>query len=499
MPTGRKVAMSSILMAAAEMAPFAKAGGLGDALYSLSRALAAAGHDVRVVLPCYGAIDCEAFDLRPVASLEVPMGVLGRIAVTVLQGETPRSQAGAFFVGHDPYFARRGIYGHDGDGFTDNDLRFTLLSRAALEIARHMDWRPDVVHVHDWHTAAIPAFLNTLYRDDAVLSATASVLTIHNMLHQGVFDKSLMDVLGIGWGHFHFREMEFFDKVNLLKGGIVHATLINTVSPTYAREILQPEFAYGIEGVVRGRAADLSGILNGADYDEWNPEADPVITARYSASNLAGKALCKKDLQRAMGLPEKPSAPLFGLVSRLVKQKGIDLLAQALPRILDLDVQFVTLGAGEPWSHIFFEELARARPEKFACRIGFEPAMAHRIIAGCDFFVMPSRFEPCGLTQMYGMRYGTLPVVHATGGLDDSVENFDEARTEGTGFKFYAATAEALYDTIGWATHTYYHNERAIGTLARRAMSKRFTWEEAAGRYEELYRIAVRRKAEADF
>lgn len=486
--------MSRILMAAAEMAPFAKAGGLGDALYSLSRALAAAGHDVRVVLPCYGDIDREAFDLRPVASLEVPRGVLGRTTVTVLQSETPRSQAGAFFIGHDPYFARRGIYGHDGDGFTDNDLRFTLLSRAALEIARQMDWRPDVIHVHDWHTAAIPVLLNTLYRDDAVLSATASVLTIHNMLHQGVFDKSLMDVLGIGWEHFHFRELEFFDNVNLLKAGMVHATLINTVSPTYARQILHPHFAYGIEGVVRDRAADLSGILNGADYEEWNPEADPMIAAGYSASDLSGKILCKKELQRELGLPEKTTVPLFGLVSRLVEQKGIDLLAEVLPRILELDVQFVILGAGEPWSHVFFEELARARPEKFVCRIGFDAAIAHRIMAGSDFFVMPSRFEPCGLTQMYGMRYGTLPVVHATGGLDDTVENFDEAGLQGTGFKFHDLTAGALYDTIGWATHTFYHNQKAIHLMMQQAMSARFTWEEAARKYERLYRAAVRIK-----
>ncbi len=317
------------------------------------------------------------------------------------------------------------------------------------------------------------------------------------MLHQGVFDKVLMDVLGVGWEHFHVRELEFFDKVNLLKGGIVHAGLINTVSPTYAREILQPEFAYGIEGVVRERAADLSGILNGADYDEWNPETDPMIAAGYSESNLTGKALCKSDLQRALGLPEKKSVPLFCVVARLVKQKGIDLLAEALPHILDLDVQFVILGAGEHWSHVFFEDLARTRPDRFACRIGFDPAIAHRIIAGSDFFVMPSRFEPCGLTQMYGMRYGTLPVVHATGGLDDTVENFDEAGRQGTGFKFYQPTAGALYNTIGWATHTYYHNKKAIHTLMQQAMSERFTWEEAARKYEDLYRVAMRRKAAA--
>jgi starch synthase len=488
--------MSRILMAAAEMAPFAKVGGLGDTLFALSRALGTAGHDVRVVLPCYESIDRDAFGLQPVASLEIPMGALGRIPVAVLQGKSLRSPVRAYFIGHDAYYARRGIYGHDGDGFTDNDLRYTLLSRAAIEIARHIGWKPDVIHVHDWHTAAIPVLLNTLYRG-ASISGAATLLTIHNMLHQGVFDKSLMDVLGVGWEHFHLRELEFFDKVNLLKGGIVHAGLINTVSPTYAREILQPEFAYGIESVVRSRAADLSGILNGADYDEWNPETDPLIAARYSESDLTGKALCKKDLQQKLGLPEKPSAPLFGLVMRLVKQKGIDLLAEALPRILELDVQFALLGAGEPLSQAFFEQLAKAHPDRFACRIGFEPAMAHRIIAGSDFFVMPSRFEPCGLTQMYSMRYGTPPVVHATGGLDDTVENFDEAGLVGTGFKFHQLTAGALYDTIGWATHTYYHNKKAIRTLMRQAMSKRFTWEEAARTYEDLYRVAMRRKAGA--
>jgi starch synthase len=483
-----------ILMVAAEMAPFAKVGGLGDAVFALSRTLAAAGHDVRVVLPCYGAIDREAFGLRPVASLEIFMGVLGPIPVTVLQGETPPSQARVFFIGHDPYYARRGIYGHDGDGFTDNDRRYTLLSRAALEVVRHMGWRPDVIHVHDWHTAAIPVFLNTLYRGDASISGAASLLTVHNMLQQGVFDKSLMDVLGIGWEHFHFRELEFFDKVNLLKGGIYHATLINTVSPSHAREIRQPEFAYGIEGVVRDRGGDLTGILNGADYEEWNPERDPFIASNYSDAELQGKALCKRDLQRTLGLPEKPGVPLCGVVTRLVRQKGIDLFAEAMHGILGLDVQVALLGAGESWAHAFFEGLAGARPDRFACRIGYDETLAHKIIAGSDFFLMPSRFEPCGLTQMYSMRYGTLPVVHATGGLDDTVENFDEAGLQGTGFKFYAATAGALYDTIGWATHTYYNRPNAMETLIKRAMAKRFTWEEAARRYEDLYRIAVRKR-----
>ena len=487
----------SILMVAAEMAPFAKEGGLGDVLHGLSRALARLGHDVRAVLPCYASIDADRYDLRYCLSMDVPMGVLGRFPVEVLEGQVPGSGVTAYFIRHDPYYARRGLYGHDGEGYTDNDRRYVLLCRAALELTRALGLRPDVVHAHDWQAAAVPVYLDNFYRTGSGDWKPASLLTIHNMLQQGVFDKSLMDVLEIGWEHFHFRDLEFFDRVNLLKGGIYHATIINTVSPSHAWEIRRPDFAYGIDGVVRDRGLDLFGILNGVDYEEWNPETDRLIAAAYSEQDRSNKALCKSDLQRALGLPVKAGVPLFGSVSRLVKQKGIDLLAEAMDRILGLDVQFALLGSGEPWAHPFFDGIARVHPEKFSCRFGFDNGLAHKIIAGSDFFVMPSRFEPCGLTQMYAMRYGTLPVVHATGGLDDTVENFDEAGFKGTGFKFYAATAGALNDTIGWATHTYYHNKRAIGTLARRAMSKRFTWEEAAGRYEDLYRVAMRRKAEA--
>jgi len=457
----------------------------------LSRTLSAWGHDVRVVLPCYDIIDRERHGLRPLVTMDIPMGVLGRLPCQVLEGSIPGSDAMAYFIRYDPYYARRHLYGYDGEGFTDNDRRYAMLSRAALELVRALGLTPDIIHVHDWQTAVIPVFLNTLYREDPSITNSASLLTIHNMLHQGVFEKSLMDILEIGWEHFHYRELEFFDRVNLLKGGIYHATLINTVSPTYVGEIQYPEFAYGIDGVLRDRFLDLYGILNGVDYDEWNPEEDPLIAANYSRDDLLGKRLCKRDLQRAIGLPERPDVPLFGLVSRLVKQKGIDILAEASHRILNLDVQIVLLGSGEPWSHSFFEELARSHPMKFACRIGFDNAMAHKIMAGADFFLLPSRFEPCGLTQMYSLCYGTLPIVRATGGLNDTVENFNEATLGGTGFKFYDLTAEALFNTIGWAVHTYYNNGQAMGVLIRRAMEKRFTWEESARKYEGLYRLAM--------
>jgi starch synthase len=246
--------------------------------------------------------------------------------------------------------------------------------------------------------------------------------------------------------------------------------------------------------VVRERRRDLFGILNGVDYDEWSPEEDPFIAVPYSAADRQGKAACKKELQRLCGLPQRDDVPLIGLVSRLVKQKGIDVLAEALPRLLHLDLQIVLLGTGEPWAHFYFGDMAALHHERFSCTIGYDNALAHRIEAGADFFLMPSAFEPCGLNQMYSLRYGTLPIVRATGGLDDSVENLDEQQLRGTGFKFYDLTAGALYDTVGWAVHVFYNRHRAMDAMIDNAMATRFTWDEAAGKYEALYRLAVDRR-----
>ncbi|HJV36341.1 MAG TPA: glycogen/starch synthase, partial [Geomonas sp.] len=318
------------------------------------------------------------------------------------------------------------------------------------------------------------------------------LLTIHNMQHQGSFYEGAMDVLGVGWEHFTYLGLEKDNQVNLLKGGIYHATLLNTVSEGYAREIQTPTFGWGLEGVVSNRCWALRGILNGVDYDEWNPENDPHLPHPFSASDLSGKGICKRELQRTLGLPEREEVPLIGMVTRLVKQKGIDVLAEAVPRLLELDVQIVLLGAGEPWAHFYFGGMAAKYPHRFACRIGYDNALAHQIEGGCDFFLMPSAFEPCGLNQMYSMRYGTIPIVRATGGLDDSVENFDAARRTGDGFKFWDLTAGALYDTVGWAVHTWYHDPSAIRSLRENGMAKRFTWEEAAAKYEGLYLDGMR-------
>lgn len=490
----------NILMAASEAAPLAKEGGLGDVVGVLPKFLKSMGHDVRLVMPRYYKIDKQKYGLKMIGgSLGVPMGIIGTMWCAVYEGRLPGSDVSVYFIEHEDFFGRDGSIYNDpsGSGYLDNDNRFVFLSRAAIELCRMIGFKPHVIHAHDWQTAAVPIFLNTVYKNDPMLKDPASLLTIHNMQHQGDFYEGLMDVLDIGWEHFNFLELEFNNKVNLLKGGIYNATLINTVSPTYAAEIQTSEHGWGLEGVVKERAADLYGILNGVDYDEWNPETDRFIIKKYSENDLSGKAECKRDLQKSMGLPEKPDVPVIGMVSRLFAQKGVDVLAAAIHRILSLDVQVVLLGSGEVWAHFYFGSLPAQYPDKIAAYIGFNNDLAHKIEAGSDFFLMPSRFEPCGLNQMFSLRYGTLPIVRATGGLNDTVDNFDEWTFEGTGFKFYDLNPDALFNTVGWAVHTYYNRKDAMDIMIKRAMRKRFLWEDAASKYEELYRKAITIKGAA--
>jgi starch synthase len=412
----------------------------------------------------------------------------------------PGSDVPIYFLEHEQFYGRAGLYQQDGKGYLDNDNRFVFLSKAALELCKMLNFRPDVIHAHDWHTAAIPALLNTTYLHDRFVGETASLLTLHNMQHQGNFYPGLMEVLGIGWKHFNYLDMEQDDQVNLLKAGIRHANLLNTVSEGYAAEIQTAEYGWGLEDVVKERSADLYGILNGVDYEEWNPACDPFIAKKYTERTVtSGKAACKKDLQQQMGLPLRADVPLFGVVSRMVRQKGTDIIAEAIHRILEMDVQFVMVGNGEPWAHFYFGDIAAAHPDKFACYIGYNEALAHKVEAGADFFVMPSSFEPCGLNQMYSLAYGTPPVVRATGGLDDSVENFDELALTGDGLKFWQHSAKALFDTIGWAAYTFFNNPKGLKALRKNGMKKRFTWEEAALKYDGLYRTAICRRRGAEY
>jgi starch synthase len=491
----------SILFAASEAAPFAKEGGLGDVVGALPKYLAKLGHDVRVVIPRYYSVNREKYGLKLLpGTLVVPMGIIGHQYCGVYEGRLPGSDVPIYFLDHEAYYGRAGLYQQDGQGYMDNDNRFVFLSKAALELCKMLNYTPDVIHSHDWHTAIIPALLNTSYLHDRYVGDSATLLTLHNMQHQGNYYPGLMEVLDIGWKHFNFLELEKDDQVNLLKGGICHATLLNTVSEGYAREIQTAEYGWGLEGAVRARRADLTGIINGVDYDEWDPASDHCIAATYTNRTVKkGKAVCKRDLQATLGLLQRADVPLFGVVSRMVKQKGTDLLAEAIPRILAMDVQFVMVGNGEPWAHFYFGDIAAQYPEKFACHIGYDEPLAHKVEAGADFFVMPSAFEPCGLNQMYSLAYGTPPIVRATGGLEDSVVNFDERALTGDGFKFYNLNATALYDTIGWAVYTFFNNPKGLAALRKNGMQKRFTWETAAGKYETLYLEAIRRRRGAEY
>jgi len=484
-----------ILICASEAVPFAKTGGLADVAGVLPKFLKNLGHDVRLVLPRYYGINKEKYGLKEIpGAMGTPMGAIGEIWCGVWEGVMPDTDVPVYFIEHESYFGRQNIYTDDsGEGFMDNDNRFVFFSKACLQLCKKLDFYPDVIHANDWQTAAIPLFLNTWYKYDR-LGQAASVLTIHNMQHQGNFYEGLMDVLGIGWEHFNYLELECDNQVNLLKGGIYHSTLLTTVSEGYAKEIQTAEYGWGLDGVVRDRHNDLFGILNGCDYKEWNPETDKYIIKNYSDKDLSGKIECKRDLQKIFNLPIKDDIPVFGIVSRLARQKGIDVLAEAIYRLLSFDMQIIMLGEGEVWSHFYFGDASRYLPRKIGTYFGYSNELAHKIEAGSDFFLMPSRFEPCGLNQMYSLRYGTLPIVRATGGLDDTVENFNEKTWEGTGFKFNNLSADALYDTVGWAVYTYYNNKNAHKRLIEQAMNKRFTWEDSALKYENVYNLAVQKR-----
>ena len=489
-----------ILICASEAVPFVKTGGLADVVGTLPKELAKLGHDVRVVIPRYYSIDKQKYGLKEIpGALGTPLGALGEIWCGVFEAKLPETDVPVYFIEHEDYFGRKGIYNDDnGQGFMDNDNRFAFFSKACLQLCKKLDFYPDVIQANDWQTAAIPVFLNTDYKNDS-LGKASSILTIHNMQYQGEFYEGLMDVLGIGWEHFNFLELEFDNKVNLMKGGIYHSTLLTTVSEGYAREIQTPEYGWGLEGVVKERSADLYGILNGCDYNEWNPETDKFIKKNYSISDLSGKQECKRDLQKTFNLPVRDDVPVFGIVSRMVRQKGVDILAETIYKLFDFEAQFVLLGDGEIWSHFYFGDAAYKLPDKMGCYFGYNNKLAHKIEAGSDFFLMPSKFEPCGLNQIYSLRYGTLPLVRATGGLNDTVENFDEKTWEGTGFKFDDLNSESLFNTVGWAVYTYYNNKNAMKRLIENAMKKRFTWEESAKKYVEVYELAINKRQKAFF
>ncbi len=481
-----------ILMVTPELAPVVKVGGLADVVGALAKALKALGHDVRIILPRYRGLRwCEDMvpNLRP---LVVHLGRHDAYA-RLWEGTLPGSEVPLYLVEHNDYFDSTDVYaGPTGNEAESSGYRFSFFARAALDACTHLDWVPDIFHCHDWPTGLLPVYLNTTEAGTA-LGKASSVLTLHNMQHQGWFHKSVLDYAGLPASTFRPDCLESFGELNFLKGGLYNANKLTTVSPTYAAEIQGPAGGCGLHNLLRFRAGDLIGILNGIDPSEWDPAKDPLLKRNFSADDLSGKAECKQALQNVLGLEVLPDCPVFGVVSRLVDQKGLDLLAECAPRVLrDMRVQIALIGSGDPVLERAFTDLAKAFPGRVGTHIGFDNTLAHGIIGGADFLLMPSRFEPCGLSQIYAMLYGTPPVARATGGLIDTICNYREGSAEGTGFLFSEATPRALYDTIGWACSTYYDRPEGLAAIQQAGMRSDFTWDRSAEAYAKVYRWAMK-------
>ncbi len=485
-----------VLFCSSEAVPFAKTGGLADVAGALPKALAALGHDVRLALPKYGTIDSGKMKSRRAgAPFEVRLG--GRSVRVAMEISDAIPGVPTYLVDCPEHFHRDNLYGQHDDA-----ERFGLFCRALLEFIRGSDWKPQVIHGNDWQTALIPIHLKTTYRRDPALSRIGTVHTIHNLAYQGIFEPSALEAVGLDRGLFTVEGLEFYGSVNFLKGGLIFSDLLNTVSKRYAEEIQTPEYGERLEGVLAKRRDSLYGILNGLDYDAWNPATDRLISPNYDAGDVAakaaseaalqGKAANKAALQRRQGLPERPEVPLLGLVSRLAGQKGLDVLAEALPHMLSLDVQVVVLGTGEQHYHEVLSRIGEEHPDKAAVTLAFKNDLAHQIYAGCDMFLMPSYYEPCGLGQMISLRYGTIPIVRETGGLADTIVDFDPATGKGNGFSFRDYSSVALMGTVARAMLTM-QDRAAWARVVQNAFECNFSWERSAREYVDLYQRAAGR------
>jgi starch synthase len=464
-----------ILMASSEASPFVKTGGLGDVLGALPEALARRGEDVAVVVPRYRMAQIYGSE-RIWHSMPV---WVGPHHFTVAIDQVIREGVRYFFVDCPPLYDRAGIYSESGYDYLDNHLRFGLLCRAALEISRHI-FRADVFHGHDWQAGLLATYLRATFAADPTFFGAKCVQTIHNLGYQGNFDAGVLADLGLDRSLYHPEGLEFYGRMSFLKAGIVWADAVTTVSPTYAREIQTPEFGFSMDGLLGSRAYKLTGILNGVDYTEWNPSTDRFLPAHYSAADLAGKRIAKQALLGALGLPQNPDRPLIGIVSRFAHQKGMDFVGEIAPQLAEENLALAVLGSGDAGIENMFRYFASIRPDKFGVRIGYDDGLAHLIEAGSDMFLMPSRYEPSGLSQMYSLRYGTVPIVRATGGLEDTVD-------ESTGFKYHGYSPAGLLDATRRALAAF-EDRDAWQERMRHGMAKDFSWDRSAAEYQRLYR-----------
>ena len=467
--------VARVLMVSSEAAPLAKTGGLADVVGSLPSALRAFGDEVAVLIPRYGSIDLKGAR-RVYDNLAIYLGP-ARYDASIYQaaGEYP-----IYLLDCPPLFDRKGFYGAAGVDYPDNHIRFAVFARAAFTVARAL-FSTEIFHCHDWEAGLVPVYLRTAYATDPTFMGVKTLFTIHNLGYQGLFPKSVLSEVALDPAVYRPDGIEFYGRISYLRGAIAFADFLNTVSPTYAREIQTPEHGFGLDSALRARADVLTGILNGVDYGEWSPEADPLIPANYSVHDLSGKQVSKQHLLEEFGLPpEAMGRPLIGVVSRFTSQKGTDLIAEVAGQIVAEDTYLVALGTGDPEQEDLFRRTAAELPGRFAVRIGFDNGLAHRIEAGADMFLMPSRYEPCGLNQIYSLRYGTVPVVRATGGLDDTIE-------EDTGFKFEEYSGQALLEAVRAAVRAFSDPDGWRDRM-RRGMEKDFSWKASAAAYSALYR-----------
>jgi starch synthase len=483
-----------IAFAASECVPFSKTGGLADVVGALPRALVAMGHQVSVYVPRYR--QTKLVDPQTVVrSITVPFDDRYRFCSVVTAGKHAGVQF--YFVEYPPFFDRDALYGTSAGDYPDNAERFALFSRAVLEASKILGV-PQVFHCHDWQSALIPVLLRTQYSEDPAFRDIGTVFTIHNMGYQGLFPPDTLPLLTLPWDLFAITKMEFFGNVNFLKGALVYSDFITTVSRKYSQEIQTTEFGFGLEGVLHDRASTVTGILNGVDYDEWSPQTDKFIVARYSPEALAGKAACKADLLSAFGVTNPDlKLPVIGIVSRFAAQKGFDLIAQIMDRLAREDMIVIALGNGDKQYEEMFLRLQKQFPQKIAVKVAYDNALAHKIEAGSDMFLMPSKYEPCGLNQIYSLKYGTVPIVRATGGLDDTIEPWDARTGKGTGFKFSEYNGESLLLTIKHALQAF-RDQTSWQILMRNGMNKDFSWNASAKEYVRVYeRVRQARAASA--
>ena len=476
-----------VLHATSELHPFSKTGGLADMVDGLTKALAARGHQVGVVTPLYRGVRERFPELRPLElPVSIPLGVAS-VPVQVL-GFEPTPNLTIYFLDAPEFYDRAGIYHENGADYPDNAARFILLSKCAVHLARHLPWQPDILHVHDWQTGLAPLFVRHQQKNDGWANAPRTVLSVHNLAFQGLFPPHDYALTNLPWDYFKTEGLEFYAQMSCLKAGLVFADYVTTVSPSYAKEITGAEFGCGLDGVLCQREArnTLKGILNGVDYNEWKTVGNPRLEHSFTAQRLQGKSQQKRALQKEFGLPVRSDVPLFGVISRLSEQKGMDIELVALEEMLASPMQFVLLGSGASKFEQAFKDLAARHPEKVGVRIGFDQALSHRIEAGADFFLMPSRFEPSGLNQLYSLRYGAVPIVRATGGLADSVTDITEDIATANGIKFTDYSPAALAKAIRKALVLFAHPD-LMRHYRRSGMTADFSWERASQKYEEIY------------